>query len=142
MPGPVAACKLLKMVRKIRPDLYHGWMYHGNLAASFAAGLSGAAVPVVWNIRYSLYDLKKERHLRQYFIRAGAWWSQWPAAIIYNTRVGAAQHEVFGYSSEKTMIIPNGFDVYLFRQDPDARCKIRSALGVSANTVFIGLIAR
>ena len=38
--SPAALWRLARLVRGWRADVVHGWMYHGNLAAQLAAGLT------------------------------------------------------------------------------------------------------
>jgi len=72
----------------------------------------------------------------------GAMLSRFPPAIIYNSETSAKQHEALGYSPEKRIIIPNGFDCTVFRPDRAAGMKVRQELGVPSDAVLIGLIAR
>lgn len=128
-----------KLISTLRPDLVQGWMYHGNLAASLAAGSS----PVVWGIRQSLYGLDKERVLTRWVIRLGAVMSRrYPRAIVYNSRTSAQQHEAFGFDTSRSCTIPNGFDTEVFHPDEYARISVRQELGLSDNIVLIGLIGR
>jgi glycosyltransferase involved in cell wall biosynthesis len=117
-------------------------MYHGNLMASLAGVSSQKRVPVLWNIRQSLYDIAAERHLTSAVIRLGALLSRHPAAIIYNSRTAAQQHEAFGYHAGSRVVIPNGFDCQAFRPNGDARQKVRTELGIGNDAILIGLIAR
>ncbi len=142
VPSPAALGRLLQVVEKVRPDLLQGWMYHGNLAASLAAWKGPVGAPVVWNIRHSLYDLRKEKRLTALVIRAGAWLSDKPVRILYNAHVSAAQHESLGYKPEKTKVIPNGFDCERFVPSREAREKLRAELGVPSDALLIGLVAR
>src|SRR5205809_1102802 len=50
LPNPVDAFKAVRLIHGLRPDLLHGWMYHGNLAAQIASATSPGSVPVIWNI--------------------------------------------------------------------------------------------
>jgi glycosyltransferase involved in cell wall biosynthesis len=117
-------------------------MYHGNIAATFARRLRAIRVPVIWNIRQSLYDLSMEKRLTRSIIRLGATWSHYATRIVYNSRVSAAQHESIGYSAQRACLIPNGFDATQYRPDPAAGPRLRAKLGLSAGTVLIGHIAR
>src|SRR5262245_59340233 len=56
LPTPTSCWRLIRLVRKLDPDLIQGWMYHGNLAAQIGAAFSRRPVPVLWNIRQSLYS--------------------------------------------------------------------------------------
>jgi glycosyltransferase involved in cell wall biosynthesis len=141
-PNPFRALSVLPLARRIGPQLIQGWMYHGNLMASMAALALRHKPPVLWNIRQTVYDLRRERWLTAKFIRLGARLSSRPAAIIYNSQTSATQHESLGYGAEKRVIIPNGFDCQLLRPDEAARKAVRTELGIADNTVLVGLVAR
>jgi len=141
-PDPVRALSIVSLTRRVRPHLIVGWMYHGNLMASLAGAFSPTCVPVFWNIQQALDNIAGWGQLTAAVIRVGAYLSRYPAAIIYNTQVGAKQHEAFGYDARKRIIIPPGFDCQTFHPDDDARRQFRAELGVSEDTVLIGLVAR
>lgn len=141
-PTPAALWRLVRLVRKLQPYLIQGWMYHGNLAALLAAYLMPKRVPVLWNIRQSLYDLNAEKRLTAVIIRLGAWLSSKPQKIIYNSQVSAEQHEIIGYAADKRLIIPNGFDCDKFKPSVSARLWLRQLLGLKKDTLLIGLIGR
>jgi glycosyltransferase involved in cell wall biosynthesis len=141
-PNPFRVLSILPLSRRIGPQLIQGWMYHGNLMASMAALALRHKPPVLWNIRQTVYDLRRERWLTAKFIRLGARLSSRPAAIIYNSQTSATQHESLGYGAEKRVIIPNGFDCQLLRPDEAARKAVRTELGIADDTVLVGLVAR
>lgn len=137
-PSPAGLLRLRSLVRQQQPDLLQGWMYHGNLAASMAH----FGKPVVWGVRQSLYDLRDERPLTRCVIRLNAYRSRSATAIVYNSRVSAGQHQAVGFDAAAARVIPNGFDVELFRPDESARRELRLELGVAPHAPLIGLIAR
>ncbi|HEY6351167.1 MAG TPA: glycosyltransferase [Candidatus Angelobacter sp.] len=141
-PNPFRALALRGMTRRILPEIIQGWMYHGNMMASLAGFWSKKKVPVLWNIRQTLYDIRSERRMTAAVIRLNARRSQTPAAIIYNSRTSAEQHETFGFQAAKRVLIPNGFDCEIFRPDRDAHKQVRAEFGVSPDAVMVGLIAR
>ncbi len=140
--NPFRLLSLIPLVRRIKPHLIVGWMHHGNLAASLASVAARGPAPVLWNIQQSLYDISAERRSTAALIRLGVPVSRQPSAIIYNTRIGAEQHEAFGYCSTQRCVIPTGFDYLQFRPDADARRQVRAELGLSEDAVLVGLIAR
>jgi len=142
VPTPSAIWRLRQVARRYQPDLVQGWMYHGNLAASMAATFAGGRPRVVWNVRHSLYDIRDERPLTRQVIRANARLSHRCAAIVYNSRVSAVQHEAFGFHAERTRILPNGFDLECFRPDSLARAQVRAEFAIPADAPLIGLIGR
>lgn len=142
--APLAALRhLRRSLRQQAPHVVQGWMYHGNLAATLARATRTGRWPVVWSIRQSLYDMAREKPTTAAVIRLGAHLSaRSPRAIVYNARVAAAQHEAIGYAGALRVMIPNGFDTARFAPDPDARAATRGALGVSDETLVVGLAAR
>ncbi|HRH97669.1 MAG TPA: glycosyltransferase, partial [Prosthecobacter sp.] len=89
--------RLFRIVRQTRADILMGWMYHGCFAAVLARFMRFKRVPMIWNVRQSLYDLKHEKRGSALVIRALAWLSWLPQRITYNTQTGARQHESLGY---------------------------------------------
>ena len=98
--APMAIIELGRLLRRLRPALVQGWMYHGNLAASLAALCTGLRAPVLWNVRGALDDPAAEPALTRWVIRAGAALSAHPRAIVYNAAAAARQHAAAGYRLE------------------------------------------
>jgi len=142
VPSPLRILSLRSIVRKFHPSLVAGWMYHGNIMATLARRWAPRRPPLVWNIRQSLYDLGYERRRTAAIIRLGARLSRHPAAIVYNSNISVQQHEACGYSAEHRVVIPNGFDCQTFKPDPAARQSVRKELGLDANALLVGLVAR
>jgi glycosyltransferase involved in cell wall biosynthesis len=142
MPNPFRALSVISLARRLRPQIIQGWMPHGNLMASVAGAVSRGHVPVLWNIRMSLDDLRAGPWLIATAIRIGGLLSRRPAAIIYNSQNAAMQHEALGYESARRVIVPNGFDCQVFRPDAEARRQVRAQLRLHDETVLVGLIAR
>lgn len=140
-PLSPAMLRLVPIARSLRPALIQGWMYHGNLAASACALLSGRPA-VLWNVRHSIHDIGHENRLTRAFIRLGAALSSSTRAIVYNSRLSATQHEALGYDADRTVVIPNGFDCRLFRPRPEMRQRLRHEMGIEPGRVVIGMVAR
>jgi glycosyltransferase involved in cell wall biosynthesis len=142
LPNPFHVWRFIKLIRKINPELLQGWMYHGNLAALLAKWVLPNYVPLLWNIRHTPDDLKKEKHTTARVIRLGARLSSRPNRIIYNSNVSAQKHESMGYSDKHKKIIPNGFNCEQFKPFNNAHLQLRRLLGLKEDTLLIGLIAR
>lgn len=142
IPSISAVWRLRALVRQLRPNLLQGWMYHGNLTAQLASAFQLGQIPVIWNIRQSLYDLRYEKKTTALIIRLGARLSYFPACILYNSQISAQQHESLGYQPRKTHLIANGFDLTKFTSSLAAREQIRSELGLPEKSLLIGLIGR
>jgi glycosyltransferase involved in cell wall biosynthesis len=140
-PLSPAMLRLIPIARSLRPSLLQGWMYHGNLAASGSALLSGRPA-VIWNVRHSIHDMGHENRLTRGIIRLGAALSSSTRAIIYNSRLSASQHEALGYDADKTVVIPNGFDCQLFRPRPEMAQWLRHQAKIEPGRVTVGMVAR
>ena len=140
---PKALLKLVTIVRRERPSIIQGWMYHGNLAALYARVFAKGKISTVWNIRGSHTDLKKEQKATAALIRLGGLLSSLPAVIVNNSRSSADEHsKVLGYRENRWRIIPNGFDTELYAPSSEARKRIRDELDIPVGRIIIGLFAR
>jgi glycosyltransferase involved in cell wall biosynthesis len=139
---PALPLRLRRCVRRFRPDVIQGWMYHGNLAATLARRLAGSHARLFWGIRQTFYGMAHERPLTRLVIRANATLSATPEHIVYNSSLSRAQHAAAGFKDGRGIVIPNGFDTELFRPDPTARAAARSGLGIPERAEVVGLVAR
>ncbi|NVD44398.1 glycosyltransferase [Qipengyuania atrilutea] len=130
-----------KAVRTVQPNVIQGWMYHGNLASLFAVR-TRSKQPLVWNIRQQVPIAQTAKLHQQAAIRLQARGSRFADAIIYNSSAAACGHEAIGFKPAKRRLIPNGFDTNIFRPDSEARRSVRNELGLSDDTLAIGLVAR
>lgn len=137
-----ALWRLRQIVRRVRPQLIQGWMYHGSLAASIAGLIAGRGIPVAWNIRQSLYDIGTEKRATQWVIRALAKLSRQPRAIVYNSHQARAHHEAFGFAAARRTVIANGFDTDRWRPDKADRRTFRSQLLLGENDILAGFVGR
>jgi glycosyltransferase involved in cell wall biosynthesis len=142
VPTPTSCWRLIRLIRRLDPDLIQGWMYHGNLAAQIAGAFARQPVTVVWNVRQSLYGFDYQKRSTAALIKLSARLSNLPARIIYNSRIAAAQHGAIGYQLQNSLVIPNGFITNLFTPSLEARRSVRTELGVAENALLIGLIGR
>lgn len=140
-PSFQAFARLRATVRKTGCDIVHGWMYHGNVAASLAAYLDRKQ-PVIWSIHHSIDDITAEKRLTRMIIRLLARMSASTSAISYCSSVSAQQHEELGFDPSKRFIIPNGIDCDEFQPRADARSRLCSTFGIPTDRLIIGNIAR
>ena len=140
-PNPWGVYKLACWLRQASPHLVQTWMYHADLIGGLAARLAGD-VPVVWNIRYSALNLTDVKRTTHWTMKACARVSRWlPTRIVCCAESARQVHTVLGYAKEKMTIIPNGFDLRVFKPDSAARFSVRYELGLPEGTPLIGLVA-
>ncbi|MDN5869959.1 MAG: glycosyltransferase [Nitrococcus sp.] len=133
---------LRRIIDAEQPDILHGWMYHGNLAATVATIGTRHRLPVLWSIRQSLYSLQAEKAMTRLVIHAGKYFSSRAHLILYNSETSTRQHEAYGYCRHKSLVIPNGFDTDCFKPDSEARRAVRAELRIPKDSILIGLVAR
>lgn len=144
LPNPVGLIRLALLIRREKPDVVQGWMYHGDLAALFALWLSGRrkATRLVWGIRCSDMDLSRYGVVVRHVVRICARLSRQPDMVIANSDAGRVVHEALGYRPRRFEVVHNGIDIGRFAPNAQARAEIRAELGISENRVVFAHVAR
>jgi len=141
-PNPLGLFRLASHIRRFRPDVIQTWMYHADLAGGVAAKFAGR-VPVVWGIHHTTFSSSdaKPRTLR--VVKLCALLSKrLPNRIVCCSEATMRSHIDLGYDRSRMQVIPNGFDLELFKPDTSARHSVRRELGLPDNVLLIGMVAR
>lgn len=141
-PTPLDLWRLVRLMRRLRPGLVVGWMYHGCLAAQLASLFSTTPARVLWSIHYSIDSLAAEKWRTAATIRACALLSPKPSRIVFVSRDGRSKHGPLGFETANSCVIPNGINAATFRPSPEARASVRAELGLPAGAVLVGTISR
>jgi glycosyltransferase involved in cell wall biosynthesis len=142
LPSGRSAFELVGHLRARRPDLIQSWMYHGDLAAVLFSRVAGTP-PVVWGLRQSSLGAKDLRPGTLRVARVCARLSnRAPARIVCSSHACERAHAEFGYSPERMVVIPNGFDTEVFRPSAEQRARLRDEWDVPPDSVLIGIAAR
>lgn len=142
VPNPALILRLAQWLRESMPDAIQTWTYPENLIGGLAAKISGKT-PVVWGIHHTDLDPQTDKRTTIWTASACAKLSnRLPDTIICCTEASKLVHTKLGYPPDKMIVIHNGFDLSLFRPDPDARLSVRNELGLSEETPVIGFVAR
>ena len=140
---PLDVVRLASCVRQAAvPDLLHGWMYHGNMAAMAGSILARRFRPVIWSIHHSVTKLSDESISTQRVIRLSARLSRRTSAISYCSRVSADDHERLGFDPERRVVIPNGTDCAIYKPVPEAGARLRNLLGLPPERIIVGHVGR
>jgi glycosyltransferase involved in cell wall biosynthesis len=142
LPTPLDLWRLVRLTRRLRPNLIVGWMYHSCLAVQLASFFSPRLATVLWSIHYSTSSLAEEKWLTALVIKACAFLSRLPGKIIFVSRDGQSKHRRLGFRTENSCVIPNGIDANTFAPSPEARESVRSELGLTGETIVIGMVSR
>ena len=134
--------KLILLLNGLKPDIIQGWMYHGNLLATFASFFIHRRIPVLWNVRGpGTYLSRRFKNMSIYWLTSC--FSRFPLRIINNSKASAETHErMLNYPSDRWVIIPNGFDTEVFKPNSASRDKLRFSLNLAPTATLIGHVAR
>ena len=123
-------------------DLVQTWMYHADLIGGLAARFAGG-IPVIWNIRHSDLRAGVDKRGTLAVARICARLSRFlPMAIVCCAHQALNSHAAMGYDRARMKVIPNGFDLEVFKADAQLRRTGRQALGIDAQVPVIGLVGR
>ena len=142
IPDPYMLLKLTKCLRRYAPDIIQTWMYHADLVGGLAAKLDGK-FPVVWGIRHSNLDSEGNKRSTVWTAKICAKLSRWlPVKIVCCSEASRRVHTALGYDPERMVVIPNGFDLNLFKPDLEGGTLVRQELGIPEDTILIGMAGR
>jgi glycosyltransferase involved in cell wall biosynthesis len=141
LPSPVGMVRLVRLLRRLRPDVLHCWLYHACLIGLAAGKLAG--IPrVVWGLRSANPTLRGYGLTTRAVVRLCAKCSSIPDAVVANSETSRTVHQKWGYETSRMRVISNGTDVRRFCPDMEARKTVRAELGLSRDSVLVGLFAR
>jgi glycosyltransferase involved in cell wall biosynthesis len=133
---------LFSLIRKIKPDIVHTWMYHSNFFGGVIARLAGVK-KIIWSVhafniskgmlKFRTRTLIKCLALFSYFI---------PSRIICCSQKSLDVHRQLGYHSKKLVFIPNGVNTRLFSFSEESREAVRNELGIDGKQILVGCIGR
>ncbi len=142
LPDPVGFFRLLRILKKLKPDIVQTWLYHADLLAGVAAKFVGVK-KIIWNIRQSNLDAGLNKWHARLTARCCAFLSYWlPDKVICNSQTAIQVHQKQGYKASLFHLIGNGFDLEKFCIDPRAKSVICKQLEIPEKSLLIGLIAR
>ncbi len=135
------AWRVVRTVRAIRPQILHGYLSAGNVAASICR-LAVPGAKLAWGIRDS--DMQFERYgwMTRLTYRVAFRLSRVADVVIFNSQAGLRYWRSRGWNHPGAFCIPNGIDTNLFEPDPEARERMRKCLGVPDTAPLIGMAGR
>lgn len=142
LPSPVGFFRLVRLLKRLNPNVVHTWMYHADLLGGLAARLAGVSA-VGWCIRNSNLDEGKTKFSIRAIVGLCALLSKWvPSQILSCSEKARQIHVAHGYAAGKMVVVPNGFDLSRFKPDDHARRIVRAELGLDVDTPLVGMIGR
>ena len=139
---PFDLARLFHLAADWSPQVVHGWMYHGSLAALALRTTLFTRASLAWNIRCGLDTPGQFRRSTRSLIQLLAALSRIPDMTVYNAISAREAHGTIGFARGAAEVVPNGFDLESFRPDPMARRELRSELALQEGMQLLGFIAR
>lgn len=134
--------QLWQLLRRDKPQVVQTWMYHGDLIGGAVARMAGVH-RVFWGVHNSALTPGKSRRSTRAIAKLNAWLSRWvPERIVCCAEKSLDVHRTLGYVGDKLTVIPNGYDLGLFRPDPVARGRLRAEWGIDQATPLLGMVGR
>lgn len=133
---------LIKLIKKLQPDIVHTWMYHADFLGGVASKLSGIK-NIIWSIRQSNFSTEYSNKITLIIVYLCCILSKIiPKKIISCSAIAKSIHINLGYDEKKIVVIPNGFDLERFKPDPTSPFRVRKELSLSNDCLLVGLVAR
>ncbi len=142
-PGeaPQALWRLRRAVRRVRPDVLHGWLPQGNTAAYLAHRGLSRPPRLFWNVRGSAHGSDR-RASTAWLSAATRWASQETDTIVFNAESVRDDYARRGFGG-RHLVIDNGYDPARWpRLDEQARRAARGALGLDDHRPVVGFFGR
>ena len=133
--------RLVKILRKLKPDILYSWLDGPNILG-FIAGYLSKVPKVIWGIRASNVDLKKYGIGLQISFWMQTRLSRYIDLIIANSESGKKYHIARGFPAKKIVIVPNGINVNHFCPLYSEGVKVKKEWNIKANEILIGLVGR
>lgn len=133
--------RLMKLVREVRPDIIHGYLTAGNLAATACVPAASRAT-IVWALRDSNMDLSRYGSMTRWTSRIAKLLSFTADMVIANSMAGVEHARSLGYPKDRLRHVPNGIDTDAFYPDPQAGAAFRQSLGIGSEVPLVGLVGR
>ncbi|MGN6690700.1 MAG: glycosyltransferase [Sphingopyxis sp.] len=134
--------RLWRTIRQLRPRAVQTWMYHSDLLGGVMARLAGVR-NISWGLHHTALAPGPTSRKTIAVARFCALLSSVvPRNIICCARKSAEIHSAIGYRTDAMRVIPNGYDLGIFRVDSAAEQAVRSELGLANGERILGFVAR
>lgn len=137
--APIVLLKYIKLIRKIKPDVVHSWMYHANVISMLCKPFYRKA-RYMNSIRTGLENYDNHNKLTKILIRLNAKFSRFSDLTLNNSKKSIIDHEKIGF--KKQVFIPNGFDENVYKPNCNIKNEFYNRIGLCKNSKIIGIIAR
>jgi glycosyltransferase involved in cell wall biosynthesis len=137
--GPTA--KLVRLVRKTRPSVVHGYLSTANIF-SLVAKLCRPSVKIVWGMRASNMQWERYDWLHQFSFACERRLSGCADLLLVNSYAGRDHHAASGFPVDQMQVVHNGIDTDRFRPDKEAGRRLKRQWGIGEGERVICMVGR
>ncbi len=139
---PIIFFKLLKLIKKFKPQIIQTWLYHCDFLGSLIK-IIYPQIKLVWSIHHASKSLNNESFHTKILFRILIVMSKFiPDKIIFCSKFSYDVHKKVGYALKKSFVINNGIDLDYFKPNKKLRDNFRAKLSIKENQFIIGMAAR
>jgi glycosyltransferase involved in cell wall biosynthesis len=131
--------RALGLVRRLRPDILHGYT-DANLLALLLGTLHRRHV--VWGIRRTSQDNSKMDRLSRTLLRVMVRLAPFVDLVIFNSEAGRLNHERMGLHARRMLVVTNGFDTDRFSPEAAQGAARRKEWGIPETVPLVGIVGR
>ena len=134
--------RLVKLIKRFKPDAVQTWMIHANFIGGLAARLAGIK-NVFWGIHHSSLSRGSTKRATLFIFQINIFLSYLvPKRIIYCAKNSRDIQESIGFKKKIGIVVQNGYDTDEFAPNSNSELMLRSELSISQNTFIIGYVGR
>lgn len=139
-PSPRLLTRLLRVLKRQRPDILHSYLPSANVLAALAKGFH-RDLTVVWGLRLTGSDGNHYNafHRITYWLERNLPWSA--DLMIANAPSVRDAAIAAGLPASRIRVVPNGFNADDFWKDEEGRKRMRQSWGIG-NERLIGMVGR
>ena len=141
IPNPFFIFKLAKLLKYEKPDILQTWMYHADFMGLLAGKLARVE-NIVWNIRHSNLDQRINKRQTIIVAKLCSKMSNIPKRIICCSYASFNCHKEIGYCANKMEVIPNGFNLRLFKPNEFPYKNLLKTFALEDDAFLIGHVGR
>ena len=133
---------LMKLLYKFKPDVVQTWLVHADFLGGIAARLIGIK-NIVWNIRYSNFEIGKAKLATIFIIKILSKLSFLiPKIIVIVSKRAKKIYTMEGYDKKKFRFIPNGYDLSILKPHKLKKISFKKKNKIKKLVPLIGNVAR
>lgn len=135
--------RLISLIKSHKPDIFVTWMIHASLLGGLVAKFSSNS-PIIWNFRGTIFTPGGGKELfYNFLLKACSLLSdKIPSKIVCCAESISEELVDIKFPNSKIIVIPNGYDLNIFKPRSDYRKEVRSNFGITDNLLFLGMFAR